>query len=246
MGPAERRAARGMPVPGIGADLSGGPRLRHARAARGRAARDARHAASATAREPASGCSPSPSTTSPSGGRARPNWSGPATLAADPRLHHVVVTGGEETLPYADLDGPADRRAGAVAGHRRRGTARGSPRAAPTTSPGYGARQVLDAHPARLADLLMDRKRRHLVRPVAALAKADGFRRAGPSRTRVRRRPAAGPHAVPTAASRTLADRLLRSAGFDEPGGAGRSLARRADLGQTRARRALADRGGAR
>ncbi|CAM5656581.1 hypothetical protein SGLAM104S_01048 [Streptomyces glaucescens] len=25
MGPAERRAARGMPVPGIGADLSGGP-----------------------------------------------------------------------------------------------------------------------------------------------------------------------------------------------------------------------------
>ncbi|MCZ9343408.1 asparagine synthase, partial [Streptomyces sp. TRM76130] len=39
---------------------------------------------------------------------------------------------------------------------------------------GYGARQVLDAHPARLADLLMDRRRRHLVRPVAALAKADG------------------------------------------------------------------------
>ncbi|CAM5329466.1 hypothetical protein SCALM49S_07267 [Streptomyces californicus] len=39
---------------------------------------------------------------------------------------------------------------------------------------GHGARQVLDAHPARLADLLMDRQRRHLLRPVAALTKAEG------------------------------------------------------------------------
>ncbi|MZD04395.1 asparagine synthase, partial [Streptomyces sp. SID5785] len=39
---------------------------------------------------------------------------------------------------------------------------------------GYGARQVLDAHPARLTDLLMDRRRRSMVRPVAALTKADG------------------------------------------------------------------------
>lgn len=39
---------------------------------------------------------------------------------------------------------------------------------------GDGARQVLDAHPARLADLLIDRRRRHLLRPVAALAKAEG------------------------------------------------------------------------
>lgn len=38
---------------------------------------------------------------------------------------------------------------------------------------GDGARQVLDAHPARLADLLMDRRRRHLLRPVAALARAE-------------------------------------------------------------------------
>ncbi len=37
-----------------------------------------------------------------------------------------------------------------------------------------GAKQVLDAHPARLADLLMDRRRRSLVRPVTALAKASG------------------------------------------------------------------------
>jgi hypothetical protein len=39
---------------------------------------------------------------------------------------------------------------------------------------GFGARQVLDAHPARLADLLINRQRRRLLRPVAALARADG------------------------------------------------------------------------
>ncbi len=27
-------------------------------------------------------------------------------LAANPRLHHVVVTGDELVLPYAELDGP--------------------------------------------------------------------------------------------------------------------------------------------
>ncbi|NEA90615.1 asparagine synthase, partial [Streptomyces sp. SID14436] len=94
-------------------------------------------------------------------------------LAANPRLHHVVVTGGEETLPYADLDGPLTDEPGpslvSAARHRAR-LAAGSA----DHFTGHGARQVLDAHPARLADLLMDRKRRHLVRPVAALAKADG------------------------------------------------------------------------
>ncbi|MZD58240.1 asparagine synthase-related protein, partial [Streptomyces sp. SID5606] len=94
-------------------------------------------------------------------------------LAANPRLHHVVVTGGEDMLPYADLDGPLTDEPGpslvAAARHRAR-LAAGSA----DHFTGYGAREVLDAHPARLADLLMDRKRRHLVRPVAALAKADG------------------------------------------------------------------------
>ncbi|NED18982.1 asparagine synthase, partial [Streptomyces sp. SID9913] len=45
-------------------------------------------------------------------------------LAANPRLHHVVVTGGEETLPYADLDGPLTDEPGpslvSAARHRAR------------------------------------------------------------------------------------------------------------------------------
>ncbi len=94
------------------------------------------------------------------------------TLAANPRLHHVVVAGGEEVLPYADLEGPLTDEPARPGdgGPASRTTGRGSA----DHFTGYGARQVLDAHPARLADLLMDRKRRHLVRPVAALAKADG------------------------------------------------------------------------
>ncbi|WP_156178629.1 asparagine synthase-related protein [Saccharothrix sp. ST-888] len=38
---------------------------------------------------------------------------------------------------------------------------------------GYGARQVLDGHPARLADLVRDGRSRELLSPVAALAGAD-------------------------------------------------------------------------
>ncbi|MFG3100039.1 asparagine synthase-related protein [Streptomyces sp. NPDC048182] len=179
MGPAERRAARGMPVPGIGADLSGGP-------------------ASGTLALLAAGLPGMPGTVLGHGTGAGERLlavtfndlaagaGGPATaagreseleragaLAANPRLHHVVVTGGEEVLPYAALDGPlTDEPASALvaaARHRAR-LAAGSA----DHFTGYGARQVLDAHPARLADLLMDRRRRHLVRPVAALAKADG------------------------------------------------------------------------
>src|SRR5690606_20488159 len=171
MGPAERRAARGMPVPGIGADLSGGP-------------------ASGTLALLAAGLPGMPGTVLGHGTGAGERLlavtfndlvaGGPdeevgraGALAANPRLHHVVVTGGEETLPYADLDGPLTDEPGpslvSAARHRAR-LAAGSA----DHFTGYGARQVLDAHPARLADLLMDRKRRHLVRPVAALAKADG------------------------------------------------------------------------
>lgn len=98
-------------------------------------------------------------------------------MATDPRLRHVVVPGGAEALPYADLiagglgaltDEPGPSLITAER-HRRRLAAGGADHLI-----GYGARQVLDAHPARLADLLMDRRRRHLVRPVAALTRADG------------------------------------------------------------------------
>ncbi|MEU1849101.1 asparagine synthase-related protein [Streptomyces sp. NPDC019990] len=171
MGPAERRAARGMPVPGIGADLSGGP-------------------ASGTLALLAAGLPGMPGTVLGHGtgagerllavtfndlavGGREAELERAGALAANPRLHHVVVAGGEETLPYADLDGPLTDEPGAslvaAARHRAR-LAAGSA----DHFTGYGARQVLDAHPARLADLLMDRKRRHLVRPVAALARADG------------------------------------------------------------------------
>ncbi|GAA1426100.1 lasso peptide isopeptide bond-forming cyclase [Streptomyces thermospinosisporus] len=171
MGPAERRAARGMPVPGIGADLSGGP-------------------ASGTLALLAAGLPGMPGTVLGHGtgagerllavtfndlvvGGREDELQRAGALAASPRLHHVVVTGSEETLPYADLDGPLTDEPGpslVVAARHRARLAAGSA----DHFTGYGARQVLDAHPARLSDLLMDRKRRHLVRPVAALAKADG------------------------------------------------------------------------
>ncbi|MZF84974.1 asparagine synthase-related protein [Streptomyces sp. SID5643] len=171
MGPAERRAARGMPVPGIGADLSGGP-------------------ASGALALLAAGLPGMPGTVLGHGtgagerllavtfndlavGGREAELERAGALAANPRLHHVVVAGGEETLPYADLDGPLTDEPGpclvSAARHRAR-LAAGSA----DHFTGYGARQVLDAHPARLADLLMDRRRRHLVRPVAALTKADG------------------------------------------------------------------------
>ncbi|MFI0141980.1 asparagine synthase-related protein [Streptomyces luteogriseus] len=171
MGPAERRAARGMPVPGIGADLSGGP-------------------ASGALALLAAGLPGMPGTVLGHGtgagerllavtfndlavGGREAELERAGALAANPRLHHVVVAGGEETLPYAELDGPLTDEPGpclvSAARHRAR-LAAGSA----DHFTGHGARQVLDAHPARLADLLMDRRRRHLVRPVAALAKADG------------------------------------------------------------------------
>jgi hypothetical protein len=104
-------------------------------------------------------------------------------MAADPRLRHIVVPGGPEALPYADLLSGWSEGTGGVGAltdepgpalvsaerHRRRLAGGGADHLI-----GYGARQVLDAHPARLADLLMDRRRRHLLRPVAALTRADG------------------------------------------------------------------------
>ncbi|KUL47605.1 asparagine synthase, partial [Streptomyces sp. NRRL F-4489] len=172
MGPAERRAARGGPAPGIGADLSGG-------------------SASGTLALLAAGLPGRPGRINGHGERLLAvTFNDRATqgghpdheeelarargIADDPRLHHVVVAAGAEALPYTGLDtlpltdepGPALTLA---ARHRRRLLSGGADHFV-----GNGARQVLDAHPARLADLLLDRRRRHLLRPVTALARADG------------------------------------------------------------------------
>lgn len=172
MGPAERRAARGAPVPGIGSDLSGG-------------------SASATLALLAAGLPGLPGTVLGHGTGAgerllavtfndlstqgrEDELERARVIAANPRLHHVVVAAGEEALPYASLEsGPlTDEPAPSlvVAERHRRRLAAGSA----DHFVGHGARQVLDAHPARLADLLMDRRRRHILRPVAALARAEG------------------------------------------------------------------------
>ncbi|MGJ5754851.1 asparagine synthase (glutamine-hydrolysing) [Streptomyces puniciscabiei] len=219
MGPAERRARRGMPVPGIGADLSGGP-------------------ASGTLALLAAGLPGRPGTLLGHGtgagerllavtfndlavGGREAELERAGALAANPRLHHVVVTGAEDTLPYADLDGPLTDEPGpslvTAVRHRAR-LAAGSA----DHFTGHGARQVLDAHPARLADLLMDRQRRHLVRPVAALAKADGSVMVPARVYGAARRLARTPY---RAGLEVLAERLMRRR-FDEPGGAvGASLA---------------------
>ncbi|WP_455353151.1 asparagine synthase-related protein [Streptomyces sp. SYSU K217416] len=171
MGPADRRAARGGPAPGIGADLSGG-------------------SASGTLALLAAGLPGVPGTILGHGTGAGERllavtFNDLATrgreaeleraraIAANPRLHHVVVAAAEEALPYAELEGPLTDEPGPsliTAERHRRRLAAGSA----DHFVGHGARQVLDAHPARLADLLMDRRRRHLLRPVAALARADG------------------------------------------------------------------------
>ncbi|GLF96490.1 asparagine synthase-related protein [Streptomyces yaizuensis] len=172
MGPADRRARRGAPTPGIGADLSGG-------------------SASGTLALLAAGLPGRPGTVKGHGTGAGERLTAVTyndlteegreaelerarALADDPRLHHVVVAAGEEGLPYAGLEnGPlTDEPAPSlVLAERHRGRlAAGSA----DHFTGAGARQVLDAHPARLADLLLDRRRRHLLRPVAALARAEG------------------------------------------------------------------------
>ncbi|WP_415947290.1 asparagine synthase-related protein [Streptomyces sp. KLOTTS4A1] len=169
MGPHERRAAR-MPVPGIGADLSGGP-------------------ASGTLALLAAGLPGIPGTVLGHGtgagerllavtfndltDRQEEELGRAGALATNPRLHHLVVPATEEALPYADLAGPlTDEPAPSLVTAARHRLRLASGSADHLT--GYGARQVLDAHPARLADLLMDRRRRHLVRPVAALARTEG------------------------------------------------------------------------
>ncbi|MDI5971328.1 asparagine synthase-related protein [Streptomyces sp. SL13] len=143
-------------------------------------------------------------------------------MAADPRLRHVVVPGGAGTLPYADLldGGPLTDEPAAILvsaeRHRRRLAAGGADHLV-----GLGARHVLDAHPARLADLLLDRNRRHLFGPATALARAEppSARAAFVPLTvyRAARRLARTPYrqGVEDAASRLLAGR------FDDTGAGG-------------------------
>lgn len=181
MGPADRRAARSGPdpAPGIGADLSGG-------------------SASGTLALLAAGLPGMPGTVYGTGatqagerllavtfndltglgGSAAMDHAAELerarAIGENPRLHHVVVPGGDEALPFGDLEsGPLTDEPGPslvlAARHRHRLAAGSADHLI-----GNGAREVLDAHPARLADLVLDRRRRHLLRPATALAKASG------------------------------------------------------------------------
>ncbi|MGW4384170.1 asparagine synthase-related protein [Kitasatospora sp. NPDC004531] len=90
-----------------------------------------------------------------------------------PRLHHLVVP---PALPYDGLDdplaGPLTDEPGPALLHAARYTAVHRAGGADHLT-GHGARQVLDGHPARLADLLLAGRPLHLLAPVAALAGAD-------------------------------------------------------------------------
>ncbi len=149
-------------------------RLRHPRPAGRGPAGAARHGPGPRHGRGGSGCSPSFNdlTAEDRGNKAELERAG--AIAANPRLHHVVVAVGGEALPYADLgSGPLTDEPGpslVTAERHRRRLAAGSA----DHFTGHGARQVLDAHPARLADLLMDRRRRDMLRPVTALAKVEG------------------------------------------------------------------------
>ena len=101
----------------------------------------------------------------------------PTALTPDgPRLRHTVLPATPETLPFAGVGDPLAGRLtdepGAelvtAAAAQARFDAGGTDHLT-----GYGARQVLDGHPARLADLIRAGRPRELLPPVAALAGAD-------------------------------------------------------------------------
>ncbi|WP_371498526.1 asparagine synthase-related protein [Kitasatospora sp. NBC_00374] len=101
----------------------------------------------------------------------------PALAVDAPRLRHVVLP---PALPYAELvDPPAEAPAGPLtdepgAALLAAGADGSRFRAGGTDHlTGYGARHVLDGHPARLADLIRLGRSRELLGPVAALAGAD-------------------------------------------------------------------------
>ncbi|MGC0317369.1 hypothetical protein QBC98_005872 [Kitasatospora acidiphila] len=94
-----------------------------------------------------------------------------------PRLRHTVLPTDPSQLPYAELTD--DPLAGPLTDAPGRALVTGGAAVARLTAggtdhlTGHGARQVLDGHPARLADLLRDGRPRELLPPVAALAGAD-------------------------------------------------------------------------
>ncbi len=109
----------------------------------------------------------------------RPDRPGPADPSPSGvrRLRHTVLAGTEQTLPYAELAedplaGPLTDEPGRVLVGYAATAARLAAGGADHLT-GYGARQVLDGHPARLADLIRDGRARELLPPVAALAGAD-------------------------------------------------------------------------
>lgn len=226
MGPADRRAARGAPAPGVGADLSGGSASGTlallAAGLPGMPGMPLGHGAGAGERLLA--VTFNDLTVHDGRSSHAAELERASTMAANPRLHHVVVPGDEKALPYAALDRvpltdePAPSLI-SVERHRRRLTAGSADHLI-----GHGARQVLDAHPARLADLLLDRRRRHLLRPATALARADG-----PSAQsffvpftvyRAARRLARTPYrkGVADAATRLLERRFADTGGGEPPG----------------------------
>ncbi|MFJ9522948.1 asparagine synthase-related protein [Kitasatospora sp. NPDC101801] len=99
------------------------------------------------------------------------------TVAELPRLRHLVLP---STLPYAELADPGaglpagpltDEPGTALVAAARIGSRLSAGGADHLT--GYGARQVLDGHPARLADLVRAGRARRLAAPVAALTGAE-------------------------------------------------------------------------
>ncbi|QKW21001.1 asparagine synthase [Kitasatospora sp. NA04385] len=90
-----------------------------------------------------------------------------------PRLRHLVVP---PVAPYADLADPlagplTDEPGPALVAAARHAAAHRAGGADHLT--GHGARQVLDGHPARLADLVRSGRSLDLLAPIAALAGAD-------------------------------------------------------------------------
>ncbi|GLW54515.1 asparagine synthase-related protein [Kitasatospora phosalacinea] len=90
-----------------------------------------------------------------------------------PRLRHLVVP---PVAPYADLADPlagplTDEPGPALVDAARHAAAHRAGGADHLT--GHGARQVLDGHPARLADLVRSGRSLDLLAPIAALAGAD-------------------------------------------------------------------------
>ena len=101
----------------------------------------------------------------------------PTALTPDgPRLRHTVLPATPETLPFAGAGDPLAGRLTDEPGAELVSAAAAQARfdAGGTDHlTGYGARQVLDGHPARLADLIRAGRPRELLPPVAALAGAD-------------------------------------------------------------------------